>query len=407
MSEQPILVLVGGGRGNWPNFWSVRAYDPKVVYLLRPDGDDTNDLYVREFLDRVLVDYDDSLDPLPPYDTEATRRACLGIISQHPGETVLINVTQAPGMMKVGACYAARDSGPDVHAFHRDTIHGVSYAGAGTPPPEPSLMTATVDDYLAAYGRTACEKFDYRSLPCAPSELSRLARSFADRPYAFLDLIKQLRWYEQKVDGDWLSQEIALEPKSPNPRRDRLRHQVLFDLADVQMVTDVRTSEKTGGERFRFAGTQVWSFLNGTWLELYAYDQALAYRDKETGQRVFSDCRANMEIPNHNAKNEIDLACLTPAGLLLYGSCKTSSSKDPLKSPLSDANLSDVVDRAGLLGGAYCGKMLITTALQKELKDNFRQQASLRGVEVVCAEQLSDLHGCFDRAMETVRRRGR
>ena len=407
MDKGPVLILLGGGRGNWPNFWSVRAYNPSVVYLLRPDGDDTNDLYVKEFLDKALVDYDDILNPLPPFDTEATRRACLGIIERHRNETVLINITQAPAMMKIGACYAARESGPNVHAFHRDTIRGVSYPGAGAPPPEPVTLTATVDDYLAAYGRTAHEKFDYHSLPCAPSELSRLAAGFAHRYGPFVDLIKQLRWYEQNVGGDWLSREIDLQPKRPDPRRDQARHQILFDLANVQMIKDVRTIDKTGGERFRFASTHVWAFLNGTWLELYAYDEAIKYRDKATGQRMFSDCRANMEIPNHNAKNEVDLACLTPAGLLLYASCKTSSSKDPLKSPLSDANLSDVVDRAGLLGGAYCGKMLITTALLKDLKDNFKQQADLRGVEIVCAEQLSDLHVCFDRAMETVRRRGR
>lgn len=96
----------------------------------------------------------------------------------------------------------------------------------------------------------------------------------------------------------------------------------------------------------------------------------------------------SLMIPNHAVENEIDLACLNAAGVLLYASCKTAA-KENLR------DLDEIVDRAKLLGGDYCGKMMITTISGADMSASYQSQARARHTEVVCAEQLRRLPAHF------------
>ncbi len=51
----------------------------------------------------------------------------------------------------------------------------------------------------------------------------------------------------------------------------------------------------------------------------------------------------------------------------------------------------DIVDYAGLIGGAYCGKMLISSASASSIPANFRSQAAERRVHIVSGDELFQL----------------
>ena len=411
MSERPVLILVGGGRGNWPNFWSVMAYKPKLVYLISPSKDDANRLFAQEFFSKQGIACGE---PAPPpvdaFDLQGTRTACTEIIQRHAAEPVLINVTSSPKMMGFGACYAVFDAAnrKDVCVFHRDTANSETYEVAGRlPPPGPYLPT--IENYLAAYGRQARENFDFNKLPCTAEDLTKLVRLFGNNLVAFTRMMKHARYQKaSNARGDRFAPDP--EPIFCN-RGNRSLKLVLTTLADCGFLTDLEFNDIANKANFQIAANkQVWPFLDGKWLEMYAYDQARTFRDEQM-RSVFHECKFNLQIPNHEVDNEIDLACLTPNGLLLYASCKSGSSKDPTKTALHESNLSDVVDRANLLGGSYCGKMLVTMASgqgkskeQQDSIDSFKRHAKARNIQVVFAEDFPDLHPCFDRALEEMRR---
>ena len=415
-SKRPILILVGGGRGNWPNFWSVMAYQPKLVYLISPSRDDANTLFAQEFFSRQGIACGE---PAPPpinaFDLEGTRRACAEIVQRHAADPVLINVTSSPKMMGFGACYAVLDAvgRKDVCVFHRDTANSETHAVAGTlPPPGPYLPT--IENYLAAYGRQARENFDFDRLPCTTDELMGLVRLFGSNLPAFTRLMKYVR-YQKAKQG---SGEHGLDPLLCR-RGDFSLRLILKTLVQLGFLTDLVLDEANNKARFQVSnGKQIWPFLDGKWMEMYAYDQACTFRDNHK-QPIFHECKFNLQIPSHEVgvengvgvENEIDLACLTPNGLLLYASCKSGSSKDPSRMVLHESKLSDIVDRANLLGGSYCGKMLITMAsgrgsseAQQASIDSFKRQAAARQIQVVFAEDFPNLHACFDRALEEMRR---
>lgn len=411
MSERPVLILVGGGRGNWPNFWSVMAYKPKLVYLISPSKDDANRLFAQEFFSKQgIACGEPAPSPVDAFDLQGTRTACTEIIRRHAADPVLINVTSSPKMMGFGACYAVLDAADrkDVCVFHRDTANSKTYEVAGPlPPPGPYLPT--IENYLAAYGRQARENFDFDNLPCTTKELADLVHLIGRNLPAFTRIMKHARYQKSKYAKDARSASGS-EPIFC-PRWDSSLRLVLTTLAERGFLTDLAFNDAAKKADFQISvGTQVWPFLDGKWLEMYAYEQARTFRDEQM-RSVFHECKFNLQIPNHEVDNEIDLACLTPNGLLLYASCKSGSSKDPTKTALHESNLSDVVDRANLLGGSYCGKMLITMApgkgtseKQQNSIDSFKRQAKARNIQVVFAEDFPDLHPCFDRALEEMRR---
>ena len=53
--------------------------------------------------------------------------------------------------------------------------------------------------------------------------------------------------------------------------------------------------------------------------------------------------------------------------------------------------IKDIVDYAGLIGGAYCGKMFITSAPAASVPENFRSQAAERRVHVVTGNEMPRL----------------
>ncbi len=136
--------------------------------------------------------------------------------------------------------------------------------------------------------------------------------------------------------------------------------------------------------RFRLASSAAWGFLDGTWLELYAHDQALRLTERDSGERVFCDCRMSLGMQVRQTTAEIDLACLSPSGLFLLAECKTTreTSVDYIK---------DIVDYAGLIGGAYCGKVFISSAPSASIPANFRNQAAERRVHIIGGDELSQM----------------
>ena len=381
-----ILVLLGGGRGQWPNIWSVLAYSPDRVYVLPPLGDDNNTATLTKWLESRGV-AGTILSAVAPYDREGAQEACASLIEEHPDARIMFNLTQAPKLMAIGAAYACIASRrPDVTALHRETSTGLTHAAWGELP-ETRQAAITVDDYLMAYGRKAFDTFYVEHLPCSIEHLVQLARNFASQLSEFNALVQ---WLRAPANSGARGGVRRAEPGpgfwSPGWAP------LLKRMSEFGLVRHVVVNSDRGG--FELASNHVWNFLNGTWLELYAVDEARKCVDPATGRPLFSDCRMSVAIDTDDVTNEIDLACIDSAGFLLYASCKTNQA-------LRQDMLTEIVDRANLFGQSYCEKVFITNRSNSEVDAaiGLRDQAAARGVPIIAGERLPKLGELLVRAM--------
>ena len=371
----PVLILLTGGRGHWPSVWAIGAYQPRRVYLVRP-APDTGDDALTQFLQSRHIPCGAPLPALAPYDLPGAQQQCEAIFSRHPHEPIVISLTPAPKMLAFGAERAVRKSGrADVGAFLRDTVGRMTYPVAGHIPP-PRHYVPTIDDYLAAYGRQPIARFDPARLPCPPETLSQIAAQLAQPETRFYSLMQQLRSSDnqgRRNRGECVELARPWQPAWA-PMLRALAAQGLIGSLTIE----------SSAARFRFVSPAAWHFLDGSWLELYAHDQARSLTDPESGESVFCDCRMSLGMAVRETTAEIDLAALSSSGLFLLAECKTTreTKVDYIK---------DIVDYAGLIGGAYCGKMFISSAPATSIPVNFRNQAAERRVHIVSGDELPQL----------------
>ena len=380
MSKRPVLILLGGGRGNVPNFWSVLAYRPAHVYYLPCEGDAANLQYTEEFLVKKGLPHT-ILPPVPAFEPNSTLIACAKVIQEIGENPVLINMTQSPKLVAFGGA-AAQQKHVHVSVFHRDTLRDRNYFVLG-PETSPAPFAMTIDDYLAAYGRTGWSTFNVADFARSEVELGNVARNIAAQLPDYRDLIKQMRGQSPKG---------ILHVGEPNPWHPRWT--ALFQrLQQFRLIHRLELTANSAA--FQCVNHASWNFLSGGWLELYARDRAREFHRDGNMAPVFSDCRMSLMIPNHSVENEIDLACLAASGMLLYASCKTAAQENV-------DDLTEIVDRAELLGGQYCGKMMITTIPRSRLSANYYAQAKARHIEVVCGEELPRLTTHFEQAITSL-----
>jgi hypothetical protein len=171
-------------------------------------------------------------------------------------------------------------------------------------------------------------------------------------------------------------------------------------MSDAGLVKNLTTQRDCPG--FNLVSTQVWNFLNGTWLELYACDESRECKDAATGAPLFTDSRMSVAIDTEEVSNEIDLACIDEAGFLLYGSCKTNQKLD-------QSMLTEIMDRANLFGQSYCAKVFITSrgSADVDAVSGLRDQAAARKVPIITGERLPRLREHLAEVVIEARKRAR
>lgn len=384
----PVLVLLSGGRG-WPNVWSVRAYQPVKVYYLPPAGNEANTRYVQEFLQtQGLVP--EICPPVDAFDKEATRAQCAAIMAANPKTPIIFHVTSAPKMMAFGATEAVwLSKRPDVSALHRDTAGRRNGAAAGHPP-EPLSYTPTVDDYLAAYGRTGEEKPAFA--PVSREEVAQVRRAAILADHAEYGL------HYFFADARVNQEDAKLRIRDMHHFSGRSEYLNALRAAGFLSAFEIR-----GDEAYLAPTTRGDLFLcHGHWLEGFALEEARKCCDGDASP-LFCDCRQSLLIPNHKTKNELDLVCLTYGGLLLYASCKTDRNPFAKGTQTDEHYLDEITARAKLIGGDYCLKMLITTAPRRTAADAFLNKAAEARIELVCGSDLPFLKRKFEEAVQKAR----
>lgn len=364
MAKRALLILIGGRQ--IPNLLAAQHLRPDIIFPIASHE------ALRE--GNVWTQVKSALQQLCPeglvepveidgFDLQQARDVCSNALATYPDAEWFFNVTCATKVMSIGVYEIAQKAGKTAWYLDTATHRVVTLVGS---PPKSDLYRLSVADYLAIYGRTPDETGEE-----PPERLISFATYLAHNPSAvlpFRNALEKARMSEPPV----LQSRSMWIPKLCKAAR------------DAELLTSYKV-RADGFTEYETKGSHLWDFINGKWLEIYAWASA---RDAT----CFDDYCYGVRIPGGGAENELDLAA-THAATLIIAECKTGRRDKPFDT----AYLDKLNSIASMIGGNFVGRVFITNQPipsdknQFQSYDDFSNQARARQIVIVTGEHLKDL----------------
>jgi hypothetical protein len=361
-----LLILIGGRQT--PNVLSAQFLRPDIIApiasreAMRPGE-------AWEKVRRVLEQLSPRvLDPhtVDAFDLNDIREQCAAAIGRFPDARWVCNITCATTIMSIGAYEVGRMRNASVWYFDTAGRRVVTLAGQ---PPDGDPYRLSVENYLQIYNRAA------QPTPPPPVSWVALARQMAQAPDEAIEFREILR--RANADARFTQpRRLAVLSLTPTMVQWCEQAQAAGFISAIHQHSNHHEILQADGA--------FWDFVNGAWLEIYAWDAA---------QRAgcFDDCRPGIEIPAQGGlspMNQIDLAA-THAASLLIAECKTEAR------PFRTEHLDQLRAITSMIGGSFVGALFITARSQHKADAQalaaFRAQAHARQIVVVTGDQLNQL----------------
>jgi hypothetical protein len=373
-----VIVLILGGRLT-PNLVGILALKPTTVEFIVSEDTRTRYTEIREVL-KQFADLDYAAEPryLSAYDFVANRDTCLTIAQRHVGAEVVFDVTSAPKVMGFAAYEAARFL--HSRAIIVDTANGRLI---DLIPPSTDFVSTDIDvvQYLACYGRRPEPTFDFTKLSVSQQQAIEAASYLATAGPAAVEAMDKLRSWGQGKGKRTIP--FNKTQSLPSDVRDVLRRLESFGL-----IVNLQERPVDGHVQYTIQNEMDWKYLEGTWLEVYVWYQALQCRDNY-GQPMFQENQVSLsfEIPSDGARKQIDVGYVY-LGQMIHASCKTGSS------PFKTVYLDEIRAVSSLIGGRFTSRLFITNAFPPSEAnrdyENFLAQAKDREIVIVTGKELPE-----------------
>ncbi len=368
MPPTALMILVGGRPV--PNFLTAQFLRPEIIAPIASheamrDGEAWSKhqpvlhRLATKVLDPMVVD---------AFSYEETHSAASSFFCQLPSANWIVNVTCATTVMSIAAYEVAKEKGLSCWYLDSDSRRVTVLRGA---PPGGEVFRVSVSDYIEWYGR----KIRPQALESPDEATRKLARRLAsDATQTTLfrqSLVKAVsgrRVREQEASKI----EIEVSPEGMG---------IILAAQEAGLVNEVLPLNN-GRCQFVLLGAHSLDFLNGGWLEMYVWIVA-----SETGLFAPDELCFSFKIPASGQENEIDFAAAS-AGTLLIAECKTDAN------PFKSSYLDKLTAIAGLIGGNFVGKMLVTNQtpdLTNSGVQGFFSQAEAKRVVVVTQNEFPNL----------------
>jgi hypothetical protein len=375
MSSPQRVLLNLVGEQPMPSLIPILQYRPDVAVFLYSDRTASQVADVCAALD--LVDGLDSVCcvkvRIDPARFIRSPDVVSQVIAQYSGHQFLFNLSGGTKLMALSLYRAAEGKG-DVLYVSADG-ECILRLRPQTIVEEPITAQVSAAVYLGAHGASTDPARSLNVASLSPAYF-KVARHLADWVLGLEDWRKAL------------GRRKKIRPPSPYPVRVSLPHPSPVESAIVDLLVrhDLVTPARRGAS-FILENHDTWLFLNGGWLELYAFDVA-------RGMDLFHDCRVQVFITHPQVvQNELDLIVMRRAVATIC-SCKTGSV------PRGAAKvrwLDELEGRASALG-IFCGKLLILSQPRQACGESFFQRAKKMGIEVATSEDLPHLTAVLERA---------
>ncbi len=367
-SQRPtaLLILIGGRQT--PNVLSAQYLRPDVIApiasreAMRPgEAWDRVGPALRQLSRQVL-------DPqtVDAFDLRDIRATCAAVMERFPSARWVCNITCATTVMSIGAYEEGQARNADVWYFDTAGRRVVALAGQ---PPQGDPYRLSVQEYVQIYNRSA------QPAAAPPQSWLTLSRQMAQASDEAIEFREQLRGSgadRQFTAPRWLTS-LDLTPT------------IVQWCVRAQTAGFIDQIRNNGGHYdLHQTDGAFWHFINGIWLEVYAWDAA-----RRAG--CFDDCHYAVQMPVQSglsSVNQIDLAA-THAASLLIAECKTEAR------PFRTEHLDQLRAITSMIGGSFVGALFIS-ARSQHLADAqalaaFKGQADARQIVVVTGDQLRQL----------------
>ncbi len=373
-----VTVLVLGGRLT-PNLVGILALQPAAVEFVVSEDKPMRYNEICSVLEQ-FVELDHTALPrrVSAYDFITNRNVCLEVARAHPDAEIIFDVTSAPKIMGFAAYEVARFLNQRViivNTANGDLIDLIPPTTAAMP------IEITLEQYLACYGRRPVSTFSFDELSIECELAVEAAQFLATGGEPAVEAMDKLRsWSQGKGKRTIPFQRTGtLTPAA----RD-----VLYRLQDLGLIDNLRERDD-GRVSYTILNDMDWNYLEGTWLEVFVWDQARQAEDDD-GRPLFQapNLGLSFEVPSDGARKEIDFGCVYH-GQFIHASCKTGSN------PFRTQYLDEIRAVSSLIGGRFASRLFITNAFPPA-EDNrdyqrFLAQAKDREIVIVTGEELANV----------------
>lgn len=367
------LLLITGGRGV-PDMLTVKYFQPDKIFNITTAQGMKNALDFQQF-SRVYFHRDVEILPtINPFDESEIKAACKAAFERAPNSEWVIHFTGSPKVVGIYAHDVAREH--NIPFCFLDTEGKQLISLVKDLPIDPELFfKASVQEYIGAYGRT-CKIAKPSIYRTKAESWYNIAQKLVQMPKETQALLNGLR----KNNGQKRRPLEIIVDSLAQPLIEELTRSDIIAITG-QVGTQIQC---------QLASNEIKEFLNGDWLEVYVWQEAIKAGfadDCQWGYKIVVDQKLASTLPS----NELDLA-LTYNARLLIAECKSSAN------PFDPIFLDKLYSIANLVGGGYVSQVFITNVWsthlsdsKKESFDNFQRQADVRRIRVITGEQLLEV----------------
>ncbi|MBX7223832.1 MAG: DUF1887 family protein [Blastocatellia bacterium] len=377
MTKQALLILVGGRPT--PNLLTALHLQPELIVSLvsseslsNGDWEKTKtgltNLCPRAVLVQKIVD---------AHDLDQIKEVCEEAIKELPETDWIFNLTCASKIMFLGAYEIARSRSIPAWYLDTPTQRVVPLTGF---PAQFNPFRLSVEEYFRMHGREMHCQMDKPS-----PTMMKMVQSFAQ----VAGRVKTFRQQLLDAQANLLKKDecraVILKTKNQAANQQKLL-EAFQNLGLISGFANVPPG--SANWEVRLNGHRLWKFVNGDWLEIWAWVAA-----QEAG--CFEDAQFNIKLPlEDRAKaaptNELDFAATCQASLVI-AECKTDA--EPFKN--EKGYLDKINSVATLVGGNAVSRLFISSRPTPFPGDkqfqNFLAQAKERRIVVVTGEELPRL----------------
>lgn len=406
MTKKALLILFGGRP--LPNVLTMIHEKPDLIVAIV--SKDMQNLLPQ--LSRTIEELFKGSNKKPELNTDMvvdaflirdTQEKCKAIVQYYPGYDWIFNITSATTIMSIGAYEAAKElviRYPTLKCWYLNSRYSqvVPLIGPGR---DSDIFSIAINEYLMAYD---CK--------LGPGNLDDQKKYAEDHwlPFTYelvhnLSLIDTLKGFTDEIRKKLkelkdLKKQAKIK-KSTEAQNSKLISLIFNkdDIPDIVPLLEKAKEVSLLGELHR-KGNQIYvslssiqyNFLNGSWLELYVWDEARKLRifsDSAWNQKVFDlekqDTKDNL--------NELDVTLMYEAQFLAV-ECKTG------KDTFTAETLYKFDSITNALGGDFVSKLLVTSLSVptegRSSYDHFIDRAEDRGIVVATREDLVNVKNIIE-----------
>ncbi|MCK9228433.1 MAG: DUF1887 family CARF protein [Syntrophorhabdaceae bacterium] len=308
--------------------------------------------------------------PIVPYDLQAARDTCLGVLADYESDDVLLNVTGGTKLMALAAFEVFREEKKRIiYVDTEDERIQVLSPGQATIPFESVIK---VRSYLAAYGQTITS---HRTNPGKAQGNRQITRAFIQNIGEYSWAISILNGYaapHRKTRTFPL--QVAVDER---PREVPELREILFLLEEKEVIG-------FQDDKIVFPDLATVEFLSGGWLEEYVFDAASSIPHSDVKMGVTVEWAHGGSRPT---VNEYDVI-FTYNNRLYLIECKTRRFSGADREDINSDIIYKLESLRDAAGGLYGKGMLVS---YQKLTDAQKKRLAVNGLEYCDRNDLKNL----------------